>query len=153
MTNSNREWEDWYYEGMQGDNTSSIITTSIGEKFTDRVVDNLTARSKMSIADSFIDSFDYIESNGLMGKDASYDLIVVSIILLAFSVYTFYGSVVEPYVQYNKNKDYIECPKGKPIEDTCDFCGGVYVIGSVNSCPHCGAILPAHDSEGKRIEN
>ena len=153
ITDANSEWEDWYYEGMQGDNTSSIITETIGEKFTDRVVNNLTARSKMSIADSFIESFDYIESNGLMDIEPSYEILLVSIVMLTFAVYTFYKAVIDPYVQYNKNKDYIECPKGKPIEDTCDYCNGVYVIGSVNSCPHCGATLPAHDSEGKRIEN
>lgn len=43
-------------------------------------------------------------------------------------------------------KEYREakkCPQYVP-EDTCEYCGGVYVIGTCISCPHCGASLPAH---------
>ena len=31
--------------------------------------------------------------------------------------------------------------KGKVLEDTCEYCGGVYVHGIHLRCPHCGAAV------------
>jgi len=30
-------------------------------------------------------------------------------------------------------------------EDTCEYCGGVYVIGTCIKCPHCGAPIKPHE--------
>ena len=32
-------------------------------------------------------------------------------------------------------------------EDTCEYCGNVYVIGTCHECPHCGAPLRPHNVE------
>ena len=53
------------------------------------------------------------------------------------------GKTEEQKAKMNAFKD--ADPKSQVIEDVCEYCGGIYVVGTVINCPHCAAPLKPHN--------
>lgn len=136
----NDRFDDWYWEGMQGDDTDGIITKEIADTFTNNVQKYLLARNYSTVGEAFNRGFQDILPV-VMKKRLnlySYEFRVFAFVL-AFSALAMIG------ILYKKTK-----LKGKenavpyPIdtkEITCAYCGGIYVYGIHQKCPHCGALL------------
>ena len=74
-------------------------------------------------------------------------LISFVLIGLIISVISIIGMLKKPTeeqkAKMNAFKD--ADPKSQVIEDVCEYCGGIYVVGTVINCPHCAAPLKTHN--------
>ena len=145
-------WDDWYWEGMQGDNTDPILTESITQTFTKNVQSCLLDRDRYTVGEAFIQGFRDIEPK-LMKRSIDSSQIwvgVLSIALCAFGIATTYRSKKK----LTGMAGALRCPTDTfPVtEDTCSYCGGVYVRGIHDVCPYCGAPIPQAEDEDPELE-
>ena len=145
-------FDDWYWEGMQGDKTDSILKESITDTFTKNVQRYLTDREHYSIGEAFIQGFRDIEPK-LMKRSIESTQIwigVMSIAICAFGIVT----------TYNRKKQLaglegaLRCPSDTfPVtEEPCTYCGGIYVRGIQDLCPYCGAPIPQEGAIGGNVD-
>lgn len=132
------KFNDWYFEGMQGNYTGSIITYSVADEFNDSLTEALTASSKYTVAEAFIKAFNVgAKSSG------SIDIDFESLLGGLLSIGIFSLVLLSAIGDYSNAKNFsksVRVPDGtKPVEVKCAYCGGVYVQGTCTECPHCGA--------------
>lgn len=148
-----QSYEDWYWEGMQGDDTDGVLTERITDNFTNKVHADLL-KQNVSVGEAFLDGFNEIEPSLMKMVFEPFNFFM-GLFVAGFIGFHMYFMVFftdkKTKADREKYKDYVECPSGPAFkEDNCEYCGGLYVIGTVLSCPHCGAQLPAHNTEGVR---
>lgn len=155
--NSDGQFGTWEWEGMQGDDTDSVLTSYYADRFTDNLHNMFIARGSYSTGEAIDKAFSDL-SIDIMDTRIDYVTIFMSVFGISISVVVVIVSWksqkkrVAEYEGYEEVKNPTMSENHIPIEDTCDYCDGVYVVGSVISCPHCGAAIPAHDQSGKRID-
>lgn len=133
---------DWNWELMVGDDTNLILTDRKCDKFTDNFQKELLVNS-IPMDQALVDSFDFIMP-GIMRTRFPVEMLCFISVWETFVIFMIYISVSSRYGK--KAKAYqkaIVCPE-MVVEDNCEYCTGVYVVGLSSSCPHCGAPLPAH---------
>ena len=142
-TDGGTDFEDWHWEGMQGDSTDNIITSDVSDHFNEVMQKELTARSRYTVKDAIFDSFSTILP-GIMDKHIDWEL-VAALIILSVIVVAFCVSEIYRTIRAKKQSHSYACKTAEeqPLEDTCEYCGGVYVHGIHLSCPHCGAPIVA----------
>lgn len=136
------DFVNWYWEGMQGDDTDPIITEKIADRHTQILHKNLLANTRYSVAEAIQDAFEQIMPD-LMKPGITSETISVLTSMLSFLVMFFLFGLVylRPMKPDKKRTDgFIPCPdQAEAKEIVCDYCQGVYIHGTVTSCPHCGA--------------
>ncbi len=142
-TDGGTDFDDWHWEGMQGDATDHIITSAVSDNFNNVMQKELTARTRYTVKDAFFDSFATILP-GIMDKTIDWEWValmsIVSLVVVVVCVYLIFYIINAK----KQSKSYVcKTSKEQPIEDTCSYCGGVYVHGIHTSCPHCGAPIVA----------
>lgn len=125
---------DWSFEGMQGNDTDSILTKKVGDKFTMTFYNQLDARE--GVCDSLIKAFDTISPNILKPYFE-----VESEFIPALAVWGLIGSMicVCSFVSAVKSfnaRNAVEMDKDS-IMVKCPHCGNPYYTGTVNVCPKC----------------
>ncbi|SCW30935.1 hypothetical protein SAMN02910456_00454 [Ruminococcaceae bacterium YRB3002] len=145
------EFNDWYWEGMQGDYTDPVLTVKKTDSFTEDLHKNFLDK-KIGVGKAITMSFKKF-TPVVMKSEIRWGVLVMSLLSSAgFVWFTIYVFDIHPIRKAILKKSF-KCNKGKPVEETCDFCGGVYLIGYHLSCPYCGATIKAHsyttDSEGR----
>lgn len=141
---------DWCWEGMQGDDTDKILTETVTANFTDRLHANLLAHERMTKEEAFTDAFKSILP-GIM--DEGFDDKELAKTLPVFVAYSviFLAILLAYIIQRVRYRGYQLVTGVKitanniPLEDVCAYCGGIYIVGTVLDCPHCGANLPPHN--------
>lgn len=132
---------DWYWEGMQGDDTDDIISASMADDFTDLLQKYLTASSRYDVAEAIANAFDETTPKAMkrrMTEDSGGVAMMGGIMIVYVLIYAF--GLIKSNAETNKYKDYVKCPEAAEVREiVCDYCSGVYVKGTVTSCPHCGA--------------
>lgn len=135
---------DWYWEGVQGDETDAILTEEAADRFGLQLQKYLT-NSDCTVGEALTTAFLEI-TPGLMeaAKPDAYD-IFASLLILALIVWI----AIRRTGILSKAP---QRPAGIPSqatavsraakEITCEYCDGVYLSDSFN-CPHCGAGRPA----------
>lgn len=146
---------NWYWEGMQGDLTDSIITVSVADTFTNTCHNNMIAGGRYTKADAIANAFDTIRP-GLIGTKVRWGMIVRGALEAGIAGIILFVILKHRKKENDEVKDFKEVknvqmqPNNIPLEDTCAYCDGVYVVGTVLSCPHCGAAIPAHNPINKQ---
>ncbi len=139
-TDSDQEWEDWYWEGMQGDDTDHILTTKRTDAFREDFQKGLL-QNKQSFTDTFLDAFDSLTD---VCMEKSFDpvaLIALPFIVLHAAIF-FYGTIFGAKKNEEKARNSVKLEKDvQYVEDTCKWCGGLYIHGIHLSCPHCGGTI------------
>lgn len=152
----NSNFVDWYWEGMQGDETDKILDQKVLNKFNQNLQRGLTYANgdPKLIEQAFFDAFSLLNSTVMQPnyEDGSVVLQLAAMLML----FTFVPVFISIISELHNYKNVTEIPAssmshGKPIEDKCDYCGSVYVIGTVTRCPSCGAVLNPHYEDGTRI--
>ncbi len=129
----NRNFEDWYFEGMQGNDTDSILTKRITDIFNEKLTKYLMQGD--SIDRALEKALSDIEHSGLMKTYVNPATFLIGLAFMAFVTLHMMVMVHDPNRKYRK---YILCsPSAK--EERCDYCGSPYWPGTVSACPHCGA--------------
>ena len=142
-------FEEWYFEGMQGDDTDGILTEKLTDEFNEIVNQCLTARTRYSVKEAFTEGFNYVSENG-MKTSADPELLLFMIlhssiglgIPLAMLI-LFLNQKKDPDEKLKENATLCPSATDALMEDTCEYCNGVYIHGIHTSCPHCGAAIKA----------
>lgn len=142
--NPDPNFNDWYWEGMQGDDTDNPLYSVITNEFTDTLHKNFLRESKMSRGEAIKNAFDTITPK-VMKKHVDIGPIIFSdIVVLFISGCFILGLDINP----KRDKGYstaIPCPDKFVDQEACDYCGGIYIVGFHNKCPHCSAPVKPHD--------
>ena len=142
------EFSDWYFEGMQGNNTDKYLPEYLTTRFNRNLNRALTDKKNTTGY-----AFYYALSN--MADNASKVAINFKMLPMAVFVNIF---IIIHFVlvltcilhnnrnQHNEYNEYVFCGNdteeiAKTKEVRCPHCGGMYYKGTVISCPHCGAPL------------
>ncbi len=134
-------FNDWNWEGMQGNDTDYILYEEKTADFTDHLHKLLLKRSDYSVAGAIDGAFRYIMPD-LMKPGFTMDGMTTLLMGNAIGLFLI-GSMVIGVISNNKLVGAERCAtdQGVSPEDTCEYCGGVYVHGIHLSCPHCGAAI------------
>ena len=137
-------WKDWYWEGMQGDDTDSILTASKTDNFTKSLQDALL-KDDEHFTDVFTAVFDGFTSV-VMEKESDPMMQIFTPLFLLLHAFAMLGSPVLVINSTKKNTERaansVKLENGvQYVEDTCRYCGGLYIHGLHLSCPHCGGAL------------
>ena len=143
-------FNDWYWEGMQGNDTDDIITGSIAKNFTNDLQKRLL-RNDNDAGKAITEAFEALTPT-IMNPRFNGETLMIAIFILVFvCIHAFFMVFFRPGA--NKYKGAREVPMDdfssvqQPVNNNtvthkqalCSYCGGNYTVGSCNSCPHCGA--------------
>ncbi len=137
-------FEDWYWEGMQGDDTDSILGYKETEIFNSIFHKFLLQDNKYSVGEAMTAAFDELTPKAMKKPIGGAGVAV----LIIFNL--FYVGLALLMLDFSPKRD-IYYPKAKAVqseivrEEQCDYCNGVYVIGMDTKCPHCKAPVKPHD--------
>lgn len=135
-------FSNWYFEGMQGDNTDPYLPERITSQFDDDLNRALTDKNN-STGEAFSIAFTNMKENAEK-TFVDYEMVTMSVIWNLFVVFHMFMMFFwDPHRRYRKymscGNDTAEIARSKEVR--CSYCGGVYYKGTVTSCPHCGAPL------------
>lgn len=135
---------DWYWEGMQGDDTDSILTDAVTDDFNNKMQKNLTASTRYTVSSAIISAFDDTTPT-VMKATINWEMIGVGGFMLLFMcIHAFFMIGFNP-----KAKNYAKAQKCPTYtrEEKCEYCDNIYVVGTCTECPHCGAPIPPHNEQ------
>lgn len=128
--------DHYYWEGMQGDNTDPILTEECLKEFNEHFNNLLAEGERPDVAGSATQAFNNITPKIMKpyfdSGNAMFACFFIGFILLHFLIMAI--SIIKA-VKY-KNAVPISLKIG---EKKCPSCGGGYVKGTCDTCPHCGA--------------
>ncbi len=144
---------DWYWEGMQGDDSDPILTDSETSLFNEAFQKDLTLDS-CTVGSAAIHAIGDLTNRIRIGETVvDYEMIFLSVFFL-FLAFAFGGiDLVTVLVHKKQLLKRIRIAKEKGIyaeegikEDKCNYCGGIYLHGKHESCPHCGAPIKLYNA-------
>lgn len=146
---SNDTFGNWYWEGMQGDDTDYIVTEDVANKFTDSLHNYLIAGSRYTKSEAIAQAFDDLHGT-LIGPKKNTEGFVEGILHFIIGAVIMLVVIVlrvknKAEIKGFKEIKGVKIENNAPLEDTCAYCGCAYAIGTVYTCPHCGAAIPAHN--------
>ena len=134
--NSDSDFKDWSFEGMQGDDTDPIITEKIANSFNDELYKELVREDEYTPAQAIANTFDMI-TPACMKSSINFGQIMMGIIIAAFIVFhAWFMMGINPKA---KKLSQARIIPDNAQETTCMYCQGIYIVGISSSCPHCGA--------------
>ena len=136
-------FDDWKWEGMQGNDTDNILTVKKVERFNEDLHKMLLQRSKYSVGEAIEKAFDSLNSyvmNKTWNKPVFFASVGVSGFFLFFLVWLGISTIKPVKTSYYHKA--IVCDETLVDQEKCEYCGGVYVVGLHKACPHCAAPLP-----------
>ena len=150
------EFNNWYWDGMQGDDTDGIITSSVAYDFTEDLHRRLLV-SGTSVNSAITDSFNALTPTVMDFKFQGDTFGMGLFIMIFICIHAFFMVFFRPGAK--KYKGAVEVAIGADDVPTaqapaqsvtmkqasCEYCGGVYTVGSCNACPHCGAPIQPQD--------
>ena len=138
--NPDPSFNDWFWEGMQGNDTDKILTYKETDLFNKEMQKGLTDKS-ISVDEAIRRSIDTLTPLA-MKKYISFRAAVYP---LFFVVFILFMAIKTSNFHPVKGKYYnnaVLCPETFVDQEKCEYCGGIYVVGMGTTCPNCGAALP-----------
>ncbi|MCR5742231.1 MAG: TPM domain-containing protein [Lachnospiraceae bacterium] len=141
-TNPDSNFNDWHWEGMQGDDTDSVLTEAKADIFNKTFNDYLL---KKDVGDAFADAFGYF-SNVIM--TVTEEELVESYLIYGLITAIIIGVILFEVV-LNKNWKLSKASEFRANDKKikCEYCSGEYVSGTVMKCPYCGAPVSLETEE------
>lgn len=167
--NPDPDFNDWYWEGMIGDDCGRIITDSKEDYFTDTLDKKITARSQYSVSEAIIYAFN--DLSGTITESKGDVKAILPVFIFLFIIFIIFCLVVRAVIRRLRN--IVRGVSNNIISDSaqfgqfvsgaanntnnstnsnsfnsnvninrtvkCAYCDGEYMAGSTNVCPHCGA--------------
>lgn len=151
-------FNDWYWEGMQGDRTDPVLTEERANKFTESLHKRLLQREKYSVDEAIAATFDEYTPqmmNIIMDKAQFFTCLFLFLVFGGSTYYSFAVAYKSPKVpEQLKHAKAVNLTA--VYQEACSYCGGIYIVGMHRECPHCGAALPEHhytkDANGNIIQ-
>ena len=133
------DFNDWYWEGMQGDDTDNILNDRYTGRFNKNLQKMLLQNDRYTVAEAISEAFDDLTPVIMTGY-INWALIIVAILIVLSCTG---GAVLAQIFMRKKERTYEHMIKVEPTEilrqANCDYCGGVYIVGHHTNCPHCQA--------------
>ena len=137
-------FEDWYWEGMQGDDTDPILDSKQVDKFGESLQKYLLQSNQYSVDQAIAQAFNELTPH-VMDKYFAQPGAACGIIFeLVFLGIMFLAMDFHP-VRDNNYRHAQVCDPKFVDQEPCEYCGGIYIVGMHLSCPHCGAPVKPHD--------
>lgn len=140
--NPDQYFNDWYWEGMQGDDTDSILSRKKTEIFNSSFQKNLLKRDKMTVAEALTGSFDDFNKVVMTKNKDDWMMTVVFGIVSLVANGAGVLFIVFGVRSRKQKKTAFECNDEVIRQAKCEYCGGVYIVGHHTNCPHCQAQIP-----------
>ena len=137
-------FDDWHWEGMQGDDTDPILDDKQTKLFTDNLHKYLLQSKQYSVDQAIAQAFNDL-TPGVMRKYLNWPLAGC---LTGIEV-VFVGMCIlacDPHPVRDKYYQKAEVCDPKFVDqEECEYCGGIYIVGMHLACPYCGAPVKPHD--------
>ena len=133
-------FEDWRWEGMQGDDTDGIITESVADRFGSTLQKQLTARDRYTPGQAIALAFDSLTPD-IMARRTDPEAVGMLAVATVFFIV-----VLVAMVWYDRTgRKYAGAVKAPENLErvSCAYCGSPYIAGTVANCPNCGAAVQA----------
>lgn len=141
--NPNPDFNDWYWEGMQGDDTDKILTYKETGLFNNELQKGLTNKN-YSVGEAISEAFDELTPVA-MKKYIPFRRMIYPIVFAGFLLFmAIRSSSFHPFKGKYFEKA-VECPETFVDQEKCEYCGGIYVVGMSDVCPNCAAPLKTHE--------
>lgn len=139
---SEGSWNDGNLVVMCGKAAGLIFSDEYIDKFTEIFQKRLDKASEYPVSDALITALENITPTIM---EQRFNIVVFAIMLILLVCTCVSGYIL---VFRNANKYYPEARRitKSATEAACDYCGGVYVVGSCTTCPHCGAYIQLSNS-------
>lgn len=148
--------DDWEWDLMCGDNCVSVLSTEQEDAFSESFHRYLVAAQRYSFDAAVATALaELTPSTGLhfttmTGRPLTLEMVCMLLIFPLIGLWLTLSSLKslfkKPSEEEMAKSRAVKIPvKQEPVEDVCEYCKGVYVIGSVDQCPHCGAPLRVHN--------
>lgn len=136
------EFNDWYWEGMQGNDTDRILTKKKADIFNKNLHKLLLKRDKYTVGEAIASAFDDLTPK-IMGRSTDSSIIIAFFLTFFFSTGGGTVLLIMGLKSSKKYKDAFEVGQDEVVRQTkCNYCGGIYVVGHHTNCPHCQAQIP-----------
>lgn len=137
---------DWSWEGMIGDECRPAINSDAEAAFTETVHRHLLRAAPETVGEELARAYTEFSATG-MEIQIRVGFLVAAVVLLA--VYAFLiAYFIRDYRDAKRILEAVAAPANAK-EYNCEYCGSLYVSGTVTRCPNCGAPIPAHAEEKK----
>ena len=135
--------DDWFWEGIQGDQTDGILTARKTTIFNNSVQRKLL-KDDCTVGDAFSEAVN--DLNGTV-MDAEISLLKIPPFLIAIAIIVFGMFVAIDFHPFRarKFKKMVDCSGEIIKQEACEYCGGIYIVGHHTSCPYCQAPVKPHD--------
>lgn len=131
------EFNDWSWEGMQGNDTDDILTPAMTKTFNETLYKYLLARSRYTVGQAANMALEEIIPL-LMQTQFFWPVLIFSVVITGFA-FMHMVLMLDLFSKYRGAKPCDEIVVGR----NCEYCGSLYYPGTVSKCPNCGAPLPA----------
>lgn len=160
--------DNWEWNLMCGDDCVKVLSYDQEDNFTQNFHRYLVASTRYSFEDCIIKALselnietgkrivfrDGVTVNGKSSGGAKVDIVtavllsifpIIGFIIVLKSIISLVKKPTEEQVA-RMNAYRMSNATGAVQEDICEYCRGVYAVGTVTSCPHCGAPIVPHNS-------
>ncbi|MDY5576118.1 MAG: hypothetical protein SPF70_01365 [Lachnospiraceae bacterium] len=160
--------DNWEWNLMCGDDCVRVLSYAQEDKFTEKFHRYLVASSRYSFEDCIIKSLselqidtgkklvyrDGVSVNGVSSGGEKVSILsgiflsifpIIGLIFISLGI----GMLMKKKSQEQiakENAYRMPSATAGVVEETCKYCDGVYIVGTVISCPHCGAPIVAHNN-------
>ncbi len=160
--------DDWEWNLMCGDDCVGVLSRAEENAFTNNFHRYLVASSRYSFEECIVSALSELKIDTASkwiyredviindvnrgGEPVDKFMIIFFVVFFAVGAILIVAAIVVAVKKPSgealaKMNAYVTPNPIAPVqEDTCEYCGGIYVVGTVLSCPHCAAPLKAHNS-------
>lgn len=137
-----KEFIDWSWHGMIGDDVGSAINYTSEDNFTNIMHKHMLRSSPDKLDEQLSAAFNEFSAI-VMDNQISTGFVVTDIILFGIYLAILYY-FIHDYMQHRQLEKAVRV-KNNAKQYACEYCGCMYVSGTVSVCPHCGAAIPPHN--------
>ena len=142
-TTPDPQFNDWYWELMQGDDTDTILNDKVLKTFNSTLQAALTRNDK-AVGEDILEAFTAIEPL-TMKLQVEPSVLMFAIVWIGITVLIF-GATLKG-IKTSQLQAAAQPIALDAQEKTCEYCGGKYIPGTLSNCPNCGAAIVYYANE------
>lgn len=147
----NTGFNEFHWESMYGDNTGKAIGSRKEKVFADILQREFAKANGTKVAVHMVDAFKEFRNGALTGISFPIERLLPGIFLIVWGLLFGLGGGIPGITVYNsykngKDKITYKIPSTSK-QRTCAYCGCMYFTGTITTCYHCGAPIPAEYGE------
>ena len=133
---------DWKWEGMIGDDVYMAISSKKEAIFTDIFQKHMIRSTPDELEPHIKAAFDEFSPRAMEPEKSKFAFVLMLIfggIYLAFMRF-----FIKNHIDHMVMREAYVVEKGA-VQLECEYCGCMYISGTISVCPHCGGAIPAYN--------